>query len=620
MMRRIFLLLAAVFMLQTTLFAYDFYSTSPSGHVLYYKIINDNEVYVTWQNSTLPSYSNLSGAVTIPSSVTHGGNSYVVTGVDNSAFNCCFHITSITIPNSVTTIGAESFNTCSSLHTINWGDCVQTIGDKAFSYCSGLSTINLPNSVVSLGNGAFEQCNAANSIIIGNSVNSIGESAFWGCSSVVSLIIGSSVESIGNDAFDGCSGITSVNIPSSVSYIGGSAFYDCTNLTHTSYSGSISEWLGITFGGTFSSPVLYSRCLYINNTVVKSVVVPEGITKINYNTFCGMDSLYSVQFPSSLLAIDHYAFYGCSNLPKIELPPSLRSIGYRAFNGCSNLDTIICKRIAPPVCISDSPNHSIENFDGVPLTAKVLVPCQSVEEYQSSNGWNFFSYYIPQLDPVVYSISSSNPILGYVDYIIVDECGHSIIANATPYKGCHFLYWSDGSTSNPYHYHSESNEIVLMAYFTIGEMIVTLTPNDITMGGVTGGGVYRDGDTVVCTAIPFSGYEFRGWSNGSQDNPYTFVVHENTELMAVFVKQISVEENSNNQIVLYPNPANTYVTIDIIDFAKPQSLFIIDKFGHTLKIIPFNPPDEKLTIDLSGLKSGVYFIRVGTLIQKLLVI
>lgn len=689
-MKRITLFLGAIFILQATVFAYDFYSTSPSGHVLYYRIVNDTDVYVTWQNSTFPSYYNLSGAVTIPSFVTHGGNSYVVTGVDNSAFSSCFSITSVTIPNSVITIGIESFDSCSSLHTINWGDSVQTIENRAFSYCSGLSSINLPNSVVSIEDKAFQQCSAANSIIIGNSVISIGESAFWGCSSVTSLIIGSSVETIGSGAFSDCSGITSVNIPSSVSYIGASAFYDCTNLTHVSYNGSVSEWLNITFNGIYSNPVQYSRSLYINEAVVKSVIVPEGIAMINNSVLCGMDSLYSVQLPSSLMAIDHYAFYGCSNLPKIELPSSVHSIGYRALKGCSNLDTIICKRADPPTCISDSPNHSIESFDGVPLTAKVLVPCQSVEEYQSSNGWDYFSFFLPQLDPVVYSVSSSNPILGYVDYMIVDECGHSIIANATPYEGCHFLYWSDGGTSNPYHYHSESNEIVLTAYFNttngiivtlnpnditmggvtgsgvyhngdtvvctampfsgyeflgwsngsqdnpytfiahentsltayfkaIGEMVVTLTPNDITMGGVTGGGVYSDGDTVVCTAIPFSGFKFRGWSNGSQENPYIFVVYENTDLMAVFVKEIGVEENVIGQIEIYPNPANTYVTINIIDCEEPYLLFITDKLGQTIKSIPFKSSDEKLLVDLSSLKPGVYFIRIGKSIQKLLV-
>ena len=689
-MKRIYLFLATVFMLQTSLFAYDFCSTSPSGHVLYYRIINDTEVYVTWQNSTLPSYSNLSGAVTIPSSVAYDGNSYVVTGVDNSAFNSCFYITSVTIPNSVTTIGVRSFESCTSLQTVHWGDCVQTIGDGAFSYCRGLSTINLPNSVISLGNNAFEWCSAANSIIIGNSVNSVGESAFGFCSSVTTLIIGSSVETIGNGAFSDCSSITSVNIPSSISYIGGGAFYNCSNIVRVSYNGSISEWLNINFNGIYSNPVQHSRSLYINDNVVKSVVVPEGITRINNSTFCGMDSLYSVRLPSSLLAIDHFAFYGCSKLPKIELPSSMHSIGYRAFNGCSELDTIICNRATPPSCISDSPNHSIENFDGVPLTAKVLVPCQSVEEYQTSNGWDYFSYYIPRLDPIVYSISSSNPLLGYVDYLIVDECGHSIIANATPYEGCYFLYWSDGSTSNPYHYHSENNEIALIAYFNttdgvivtlnpndftmggvtcggiyhdgdtvvctaipfsgyeflgwsngsqdnpytfiahentsltayfiaIGEMIVTLTPNDITMGGVTGGGVYHDGDTVVCTAIPFSGHEFRGWSNGSQDNPYIFIVHENTELTAVFIKQIGVEENADEQIVLYPNPADIFVTIDNINTGVPETLYITDKFGRTVKSTSCNPSDRKLFVDVSDLATGIYFVKIGTSIYKLLV-
>lgn len=600
---------------------YDFYSTSPSGHVLYYKIIDDNIAYVTWQNPSGISYDNLSGAVIIPSSVSHEGNTYLVTGIDNDAFKGCWNLSSIFIPNTVTTIGTHAFDHCSILSSISWSDSVLYLGDYAFSNCSSLFSIIIPSSVISIGKNTFQNCAAATSIIIGNNVTTIGEGAFINCTNATSLTIGNSVVSIGNDAFDGCLGLTSVNIPSSVSYIGASAFFGCTNLTHTSYSGTVSEWLNIRFGGTFSSPVLYSRCLYINDTVVKSVIIPDGVTKINYNTFCGMDSLCIVQLPSSLLAIDHYAFYECSGLSKIEIPSSVNSIGRRAFYGCSNLDTIVCAPTTPPSCVSDSPYHLVESFDGVPLTAKVLVPCQSVDDYQASIGWDYFTNYIPQNNSVIYSISSSNPTMGSVDYLVADECGHSIIANATPYEGCYFLYWSDGSTINPYFYHSDSNEIVLIAYFNTSDgIIVTLTPNDITMGGVTGGGVYHDGDTVVCTAIPFSGYEFRGWSNGNQENPYIFVAYENTELMAVFVKEIGVEENANEQhIIVYPNPANTIVAIDKFSDKIPDMIHVIDQLGRIVKCVPNNSIDGKLFVDVSDLKSGIYFVRIGTSIYKLMV-
>lgn len=664
---RIFLsLLAAFFLNQTSVFAYDFHSTSPSGHVLYYRIINDSEVFVTWQYSSGMSYDSLSGSVTIPPSVLHSGKTYSVTGIDDNAFKSCWYLTSITIPNTVVSVGLQSFYFCSSLYTIHWGSSVQTIGASAFENCSSLTNIDIPNSVVSIGNHAFEYCTAVSSISIGNSVTTIGERAFSNCSSattltlgnsvstigdgafsyctglisltigdsvvtigemafnncssVTSLIIGNSVETIGNDAFDGCSGITSVNIPSSVGYIGASAFYDCTNLTYTSYSGSISQWLNITFGGTFSSPVIYSRCLYINDTVVKSVVIPEGVTKININTFCGMDSLCSVQFPSSLLAIDHYAFYECRGLSKIEIPSSVNSIGRCAFYGCGSLDTIICKRTTPPSCISNSSYHPAESFVGAPLTAKVFVPCQSVEEYQSSDGWNYFSNYIPQYEPVIYSISSSNPTMGSVNYSVLDECGHSIMVSATPNEGYFFLYWSDGSTNNPYHYYSNNNEIVLVAVFSASSGItVTLTPNDITMGGVTGSGVYQNGDTVVCTAIPFSGYEFRGWSNGSQDNPYVFIARENTELMAIFVKQIGVEENTSEQINVFPNPSSSIITIDNIRIDTHDILYVFDKLGREIKKIPCTPSDKRITLDVSDLESGIYLIKIGQSTHRIIV-
>ena len=759
-MKQIILLIVYVIIMQSSAFAYDFYSTSPSGHVLYYRIISGSNVNVTWQNSSSPRYSNLSGNVTIPATVYHGGITYNVIGIDNYTFDYCMYLTSINIPNTVTSIGIDAFRFCSSLSTITWNNSVQSIGNYAFYNCSALSVINIPNSVTSIGNYSFAHCSAATTINIGDSVTTIGESAFWDCTSATNLTIGNSVTNIGNGAFDGCVGISSVSIPASVNYIGAAAFYDCNSISYTSYEGTINNWLNIEFGGTYSNPVYYSRCLHIGDTVVRSVSIPNGVTTIKYNTFCGMDSLLNVSLPNSIISIDHYAFFNCTGLTKIEIPSSVNIIGYRAFHGCHSLDTIICNRNIPPNCISDSPNHNIDVFGGSPLLTTILVPCRTINIYATSPGWNYFSNYNPIYNTITYSISSSNRVMGTVSYSVIGSCGDSIIVTAFPNDGFHFVTWSDGSTENPHYCHFNSDHIELIGSFdtniysvttscnptegitfgdtiikqqsvcyvtiqaesnpgydflqwsdgstdsirvlavvsdtsliafftdntqhclviastnneymggvsgggyyivgdtvcltatpfsgyaflgwsngvqdnpycfvanqnvsltaifidTINNIMVTVTPNDITMGGTIGSGNYCYGDTVVCIATPFTGYSFRGWSNGCQENPYSFVATENVELMAVFVENVGVEKyEGEEQISLYPNPAKTSVTV----YSKNNilaPLIIVDNTGRVIK--RENPSGEYTTIDISDLQSGIYFVNHSCLIQKLVI-
>ena len=116
-------------------------------------------------------------------------------------------MTSLTIPNSVTSIGQE-----------------------AFYYCVGLTSLTIPNSVTSIGEGAFRSCEGLTSLTIPNSVTSISAHTFSGCKSLTSVVIPNSVTYIGISAFEGCSGLTSVTIPNSVTSIDNWAFGYWENL------------------------------------------------------------------------------------------------------------------------------------------------------------------------------------------------------------------------------------------------------------------------------------------------------------------------------------------------------------------------------------------------------
>ncbi|MBR1922203.1 MAG: leucine-rich repeat domain-containing protein, partial [Paludibacteraceae bacterium] len=156
-----------------------------------------------------------------------------------------YSLTSVTIPNSVTSIGDgyDAFYGCSSLTSINVAsdnsnycsvDGVLFNKDKTtlIQYPGGKQgAYTIPNSVTSIGESAFYNCSSITSVTIPNSVTSIGERAFYECTSLTSVTIGNSVTSIGYQAFAFCTGLTSVTIGNSVTSIGDHAFTDCSGLT-----------------------------------------------------------------------------------------------------------------------------------------------------------------------------------------------------------------------------------------------------------------------------------------------------------------------------------------------------------------------------------------------------
>jgi len=273
------------------------------------------------------------------------------TRIEPRSFKDCSSLTTVVIPNSVTSIGYWAFVDCSSLTSITIPSSVTTIEESAFSGCKSLNSIVIPSSVIDIGEDAFSNCK---SLIIycetasqpsgwDSDWNTSGRDdcipVYWEVSQeditcqngLQFLIIGGNAVVAGhtnelpNDVVIPAT-ITVNGLTYNVTSVGDKAFQDCD------YLNSIEITNGITNIGNYA----FEDC-----NSLKSIVIPSSVENIKNYAFNKCSSLTSIVLPNGVTSIGDYAFNECSALTSIELPSSLASIGYRAFNGCKLLTTTL---------------------------------------------------------------------------------------------------------------------------------------------------------------------------------------------------------------------------------------------------------------------------------------
>ena len=367
----------------TNAYAYDFSAVCSTGQTLYYTITDNSNhlVKITCPNSEnmncWTGFTKPSGNISLPESVQFNGVNYRVSAIGNWAFYECSELSgSLTIPNSVVTIGANAFWGCNFTGNLTLGDSVTMIGDCAFIGCNGfVGNLIIPNSVTSIGSNAFAGCwgftgsliipnsvtymgdfafsscsGFSGDLIIGNSVTTIGHSAFRSCDGFTgNLTIGNSVIEIKEYAFEGCSGFSgSLTLGNSVKNIRESAFADCSgftgNLVIPNSVDTIGPFAFFACNGFTGNLILGDSVLEIGPSAffrcsgfVGDLIIPNSISEIKFRVFMYCSGFNGdLVIPSSVTEIGEMAFCDCTGFTGgLNIPNSVVEIRENAFEGCS---------------------------------------------------------------------------------------------------------------------------------------------------------------------------------------------------------------------------------------------------------------------------------------------
>ncbi len=306
----------------------------------------------------------------------------------------------LVIPNTVTEIKSEAFRGCTSLTSVVIPSSVTSIGEYAFYDCASLTSVTISDKTTSIGEYAFHRCASLTVYCEAESEPSGWSSKWnssllpvvWNCNNndvatdgkIYTVISGVRYSIKDNEAtiVKQPASLKEVIISSNITYkektypvtsIGGTAFADCTSLTKVNYLGTIEDWCNISFDST---PVSYTKDLYLNGELLTELVIPNTVTEIKSKAFSYCTSLAKVTIPSTVTVIGSNAFSNCSSLESIDvdennteykttdgilyskdgkkliqyaigkknttflIPNGVTSIGSSAFAGCASLESI----------------------------------------------------------------------------------------------------------------------------------------------------------------------------------------------------------------------------------------------------------------------------------------
>ena len=424
-------LLAIALMCGIHVSAYDFYSGG-----IYYGI---GSTGVTVENKG--SFNTYSGNVTIPETVSYGGQTYNVIGIGYQAFKNCTGLTSVTLPNTVYMFLNEAFAGCTSLTSITLPASITAIYNNVFVGCTGLTSIYaMRTEPRSANTNNFDAATYSNATLYvpEEAYQAYQTTAPWSSFAHIqktnfdfyvngiyykktsSNTVEVTYKDILNNAYTGNVTIPSTikvnNVTYTVKGIGIYAFYLCTNLTGVSLPNTIT---------------IIDGCAFEKCSKLTSITIPNSVTTLGVDAFASCTSLQSIDIPNSVTKIDQLAFSGCTAMTTATLGSGVTSIAEKAFSGCSALTSITCLAATPPT-MKNNNCFGASTYSSATLN----VPGGSLNAYKSADWWRMFSsinalpfdFYV---NGIYYKKTSSNTVeVTYKDILAEDYSGSVTIPSS----------------------------------------------------------------------------------------------------------------------------------------------------------------------------------------------
>ena len=323
--------------------------------------------------ATITKYRGTAVNVFVPETL----DGYKVVGIGNNAFKDNKRIKSVSIADSVETIGYSAFQGCTVLERVGFPENEKfvEIQSSTFSGCARLSEVEIPDSVTEIEDRAFKECVELASVKLPKRLEKMGGLAFGDCDKITRIEIPKSlkecyiynyllyggpfgecdglkevvfeagVTEVAQNLFCHCTGLEEIRIPDTVTVIESSAFSECTNLKQVTFSTKLTEIQSSAFSGCSklenvqipNGTKKIGHYVFQNCTSLLEAAIPDSVTEIGNETFRGCTSLEKVHIPNIRKTITSYMFHECNSLKEINLPDTLTRIESYAFYNCDAL-------------------------------------------------------------------------------------------------------------------------------------------------------------------------------------------------------------------------------------------------------------------------------------------